>query len=321
MPAYPWLPLLKQWSHDVLASAEFAQPLTPEVRATGWLGYPPATPAQLAAAEARLGHTLPPSYRAFLVVSNGWHMVGIPTVTRLLPVEQTEWMARQHPEWIEEWLAGYRAAYAWSGEIDPVELLDENGLPLEHLRETLAVSDGEDEIFLLNPQVVSAAGEWEAWVFDVEAGISRYPSFWALMEAEYDTLRDLMAHAAARLGPSATAEETAASLSLLVAELGERAEQFLQLARRNLLAAGYEAGIASALVEALKRVTAIQKESLPPPVVRQRLDALADELDHEWQAGARSTGTGSIRSRLQVHGKAEGYRQAMGLIRSFREER
>jgi len=48
------------------------------VVASGWLGFPGATEAETAAAEAHLGVTLPPSYRAFLRVSNGWHRPGGP---------------------------------------------------------------------------------------------------------------------------------------------------------------------------------------------------------------------------------------------------
>jgi cell wall assembly regulator SMI1 len=35
--------------------------------------YPPAAEDEIAAAEKRLGHAFPPSYRAFLQLHNGWH--------------------------------------------------------------------------------------------------------------------------------------------------------------------------------------------------------------------------------------------------------
>ena len=50
---------------------------------------------------------------------------------------------------------------------------------------------GLDSIYLLNPQVVTAAGEWEAWFLaDYLGGADRYPSFQALMEAEYQNFLD-----------------------------------------------------------------------------------------------------------------------------------
>lgn len=51
--------------------------------------FPPATEDDIAAAEKRLGVTLPPSYREFLMVSNGC-LLGIGWT--LLPVEKIGWM-------------------------------------------------------------------------------------------------------------------------------------------------------------------------------------------------------------------------------------
>lgn len=320
MTTYPWRSLLVRWSQDVLNSPDYAATLSPGVKDAGWLGYPPASPAQLAAAEARLAQALPPSYRQFLQATNGWRLVGIPTVTRLLPVEETEWMARRHRAWIEAWETGYRAA---SGGADPLPDAapgaqpDPAFVPLEHLRATLAISDGEDAIFLLNPRVVSANGEWEAWLFDVEAGISRYPSFWALMQAEHEMLRDLAQAANVRIGPEATAEQAAAGLGALIAELKGKAELYRQFARRNRILPGYELGIASGLEEASQRVRSLQEERLPPPLLRRRLDDLAAEFEDAWQASIRPASL-SFFEQLHLRGQAEGYRQAMGLIRSYK---
>lgn len=308
MADYPWRALLEQWSAAVLDSPDYAASLPPEVKESGWLGFAPASPAAMAAAEARLGRALPPSYRQFLEVSNGWRLVGIPSVTRLLPIEETEWMARRHPEWIDAWMAGAGGFEEAGG--------DEAYQP-EDLRGALVISDGEDAIFLLNPRVVSAAGESEAWLFDVEAGIDGYASFWELMQAEYEALRDLMATAAARLGPAPTAEEAAAGLAALAAELGRLAEQYEKIARRNLAMPGYEQAIARGLREARRQVVSLEEQALSSVQVRQRLVRLAGEMEEAWQRGVRPAHGGSLSAQLQSRGMAEGYRQATGVIRAY----
>jgi len=61
--------------------------VTPEVRASGWLGLPAATEEQITRLETRLGRALPPSYRAFLKASNGFRQPGM-LVWRVLPAEE-----------------------------------------------------------------------------------------------------------------------------------------------------------------------------------------------------------------------------------------
>jgi hypothetical protein len=55
------------------------------------------------------------------------------------------------------------------------------------LRTALEISDwGDSAICLLNPQVVTPEGDWEAWFFaNWLPGANRYRSFWELMQAEY----------------------------------------------------------------------------------------------------------------------------------------
>ncbi|MDP9310171.1 MAG: SMI1/KNR4 family protein [Chloroflexota bacterium] len=154
---------------DYLTKAD----LSPEVLATGWFGYPPATPAQLATTEARLGIALPPSYRAFLQTSNGWRQPGW-FVSRLWAVDNVEWFHVRHQhDWIEPWRIG-EEEYAVDGEA-------------QTLRTALEISDvGDAAVYLLNPHVITADNEWEAWFFaSWVPGSIRYPSFWDLMQAEY----------------------------------------------------------------------------------------------------------------------------------------
>jgi hypothetical protein len=58
----------------------------------------------------------------------------------------------------------------------------------EYLQTTLEISDvGDSAIMLLNPQVVTPEGEWEAWFFaNWLPGARRYRSFWEMMHDEYE---------------------------------------------------------------------------------------------------------------------------------------
>ena len=104
----------------------------------------------------------------------------------------TPWHADQY-----YWpVSGDRTITAW---IPLQETRAEMG-PLAFARKThrmafgrdLEISDESDSaIYLLNPEVVTAEGEWEAWLFaNWLPGASRYRSFAELMEAEYRTFRE-----------------------------------------------------------------------------------------------------------------------------------
>ena len=74
-PIVDWRPFLETWSRELVEAG--AYPGVPaEVAESGWLGFRGATDEQLNRVEARLGVGLPPSYREFLTVSNGWRQTG-----------------------------------------------------------------------------------------------------------------------------------------------------------------------------------------------------------------------------------------------------
>jgi hypothetical protein len=76
--------------------------VTPEVRASGWLGYPAATQKQITKLECRLGRELPRSYRDFLEVSNGFRQPSM-LVWRLLAAEEVEWFRVRNQKTIDIW--------------------------------------------------------------------------------------------------------------------------------------------------------------------------------------------------------------------------
>lgn len=99
--AVNWEPWLTRWSREWISSAE-SQTLEPDVVRDGWLGYAPATSDAIAAAETRLGVRLPPSYRDFLLTTDGWRDAGM-FVSQLRDTSSVGWLADIEPFWAEGW--------------------------------------------------------------------------------------------------------------------------------------------------------------------------------------------------------------------------
>ena len=201
MTVFDWLGLLTQWSRKLIEAEDFADgmPPPPEVLTSGWLGYPGASVEQIAQAEERLGTSLPPSYREFLQVTNGWRHLNS-FIYRLWSTEEVEWFAVRNQEWIDIGLK-IDAEPDPPGWIPEQAILDEEYLVYddqayvsrwEYLQTALEISDTGDAVLLLNPQVITTEGEWEAWFFASWSEGRRYRSFWEMMQDEYQNFLDLI---------------------------------------------------------------------------------------------------------------------------------
>lgn len=163
-----WRALLQQLSDLALSDEDIRKRLTADQIKKRWMGEAPATEEQIAAAERRLGVRLPPSYRAFLKVSNGWHYPNR-FVARLAGTEEIGFTKDVDPNLINAWK----------------EYTDE---PETHLAETLLInvpSNYDDAAsFMLNPATVGD-GEMEAWFFSSwSPGADAHRSFWHLMRTQ-----------------------------------------------------------------------------------------------------------------------------------------
>src|SRR5690349_17162943 len=91
-----WRPFLERWSQEwadaqeLDAPAEERNPADEEPARARWLGFPGAPEERIADLEERLGHRLPPSYRTFLAVTDGWRHAG-GFVWRLAGTGQVRW--------------------------------------------------------------------------------------------------------------------------------------------------------------------------------------------------------------------------------------
>lgn len=187
-------PFLEVWSREALTSGQPLDDVPAEVVRSGCLGYPGATEEQLAQLEARLGARMPPSYRAFLSTTNGWWQpTGYDDQYQFWSTEQVEWLAVRHQEWIDDWLSGWHALdpaplhvpddeyFVYGPQQSPAALRE------EYFSSLLEVSaEGEhSSIYVLNPQIVTPEGEWEAWYWDHEE-ITRYRSFLEMLKAAHE---------------------------------------------------------------------------------------------------------------------------------------
>jgi hypothetical protein len=152
------------------------------------LGRPGADGAAIAAAEERLGRRLPPSYREFLAVSDGWHVEQTAGVYQLGGAADIGWFRDpfdltsvyeenlgDHPSEADVLLAGM-----W-----------QRALRLE--------TDSDMSYALLDPGDSDQAGEWALYLYKGWGGElpDRYESFRAYMEAMYRSF-----HASRWSGPT-----------------------------------------------------------------------------------------------------------------------
>jgi len=206
MSSFDWESFLKRWSQETIdAIGHDRNELPPEVLKSGWLGYPGATEQQITRVEARLGTILPPSYHAFLKITNGWRQTSLFS-NKLWSIDDIKWFAVRHQAWIDAfWKKSEHPpsesfnAKAPSPSIADVDYFvygneqDCSKIRVEYLQAALEISQhGDGAIYLLNPQVVTPDGEWEAWFFgDWLPGVDRYRSFQDMMQAEYESFLEL----------------------------------------------------------------------------------------------------------------------------------
>ncbi|QIS20583.1 hypothetical protein F6W96_22090 [Nocardia terpenica] len=161
-----WRPWLELWSEEWITGNDPGD-LEPEVVRQRWLGYAPAAEADVAAVEDRLGLRLPPSYRSFLLTTDGWRHAG-EFVWKMRDTTNLGWLRDLESSW-ESWADLVTEA--------PV------GAPGNPLSRGLLISLHADAgVLLLDPADHDENGEWAAYsVFpglNFRGGIRRSPRSW-----------------------------------------------------------------------------------------------------------------------------------------------
>ncbi|MFB7471904.1 SMI1/KNR4 family protein [Kitasatospora sp. NPDC056184] len=212
--AFDWRPFLVRWSEEWAGACTDPAGLRDgdeEAWRARWLGFEGAPAERIAAAEAELGCVLPPSYREFLAVSDGWRHAG-GFVFRLAGADGARW--HRDADGISEYFEDDESADMWHRAL---QLDVESDLTL----------------VLLDPGDVDADGEWAVYCYASwrAAPPERYPSFRAFMLAMHQEFHRLAAHRDDERFVNATTREQdarveAARLDALAGE-HERAERAL----------------------------------------------------------------------------------------------
>ncbi len=331
---YSWELFLTQWNDEMFNAANIDDyALPPDVLRSRWLGFPGATELQIARAEARLGiDSFPPSYRQFLAFTNGWLYTGT-FIDRLWSTEEVDWLRVRNGNLID--------IYDDFPDPGPSEQqyfdYDDNEavtrIRTEHLKTVLEVSDvGDTALYLLNPNVKDKDGEWEAWFYaSWLPGFRRYPSFWALMQAEYESFRQLEAEERLRYRPGKATGTVREKLPGLVQKLERVADEMAELSlyQKNMGVAGvtngiYQEGFISALRDAAQRVQRLMSETPDDSALLEGLRQLINTLAREAQALQPTTNVADVftiasdparvKETLNNGGALAGKQQAAGLI-------
>jgi hypothetical protein len=192
------------------------------IDALGGVLRPGAGEPAVAELESRLGIRLPPSYRRFLLRSDGAHAmpsVGVTAELGFLDCASVAWLRDVDRVTLDIWGYEDQGLDPFSASVPERRYLDHEGGDLDsacvkrgHFRYVLQISAWDEAcVFLLNPLVVDQHGEWEAWHFSPSyAGAVRWRSFAALLKYDIAQREQRPAVVAER----AASAEQAASIAL-----------------------------------------------------------------------------------------------------------
>jgi hypothetical protein len=201
-----WMPILRRLNALVKlmnfnAKYSLAGKIPSEIAekavSSGW--QPPATESEIREAEMRLGITLPPSYRSFLLISNGWrpfHSLG----ECLFPVQQIDRFRICDPENFASFESAHERILRIFGDDELFSVSDEvyldyekaKGIRRQYYGDSLLIGgpwEGcgtelrkEGHVVLLNPHIVFPNGEWETISAARPASNARFRSFREFVE-------------------------------------------------------------------------------------------------------------------------------------------
>jgi len=321
MAMFNWRPFLEQYSRELLADRQIRTEVPQSVVQSAWMGFDPASPEELSELEGRIGAELPDSYKQFLATSNGWRQSG-GLIYEVFPCEKVEWFRVNNQDWIHAYVEPAKGQPPMSAEEHCVYGDDQDvcRFRVEYLQSTLLISDvGDSAVYLLNPEIKTASGEWEAWFFaNWRPGAVRYRSFWDLMQAECRSFVVLRDRHERRFFPEDGIETLRPKLPGLIKGLAEKAQghrwgQQQRASRGRSAGEAYTDGIIEALNDAEAAVKRIEAQELSPDALLGHLTDLAADLEHRWKANVRPSSCGVDKR----DGRAEGNREATGIIRWF----
>ncbi|MGA4980978.1 SMI1/KNR4 family protein [Streptomyces cellulosae] len=226
---FDWGTFLRRWQDEWVPSEDEAMELEEEEGETALsdlaaLGAPPASEGEVADAERRLGTRLPPSYREFLLASNGWSLRD-DSIYQLGAAHEIGWFGDPF---------GMTPMYR--------ESLDERSTEQEVLlagmwqRALQLETDSDISHVLLDPGDTDEHGEWALYVYKGWSGEypDRYPSFRAYMQRRYESFHSERARLPEFVNDTTRAQDADVARAREEALSGrwEAARELLEVARR-----------------------------------------------------------------------------------------
>ncbi|RPE44315.1 hypothetical protein EDD90_7552 [Streptomyces sp. Ag109_O5-1] len=225
-----WRTFLTRWSQEWADAQGAEEPAgDEESKPDRRLDFPAASQERIGALEERLGHQLPPSYRTFLAVSDGWRHAGgfvwlLAGTGQVRPHEDAAGLSEYFP-----------------GELDE-DSAPEDVLLAGMWGRALQLDVESDAVHvLLDPGDVDEAGEWAVYTWAPWYGDMprRYGSFRAFMEAMYREFHRLQASSRSKRAGREFVNATTRAL-----------DESVEAARLDALGGRYERA-ATALAEAV----------------------------------------------------------------------
>ncbi|MFJ5226668.1 SMI1/KNR4 family protein [Streptomyces sp. NPDC088400] len=185
--AFDWRPFLLKWSGEWADSTPDGKTRSEDdeaARRARWLGFPPASEERIAVLEKRLGRRMPPSYREFLKVSDGWRHAG-GSVWLLAGTEAACW--HNNKSGLADMLEGYLNEDAGPEERREADIW-RRGLQLDVKSDITHV--------LLDPEDVDEDGEWAvytwaSWRAESPERHANFVEFMRDMHRQFHSLRAL----------------------------------------------------------------------------------------------------------------------------------
>ncbi|MGW0820764.1 SMI1/KNR4 family protein [Streptomyces sp. NPDC002845] len=153
---FDWRSFLRRWSEECAEACDadgVPRPADEESRRARRLGFAPASPDRIAALEERLGRRLPPSYRTFLEVTDGWRHAG-GFVYLLAGTEGARW--HEDAAGMSQW---------YQDELDEDSTEEEISLAGMWNRALQPDVESDAMYVLMDPEDVDDAGEWAVHVY------------------------------------------------------------------------------------------------------------------------------------------------------------
>ncbi|MDZ4850117.1 MAG: SMI1/KNR4 family protein [Pirellulaceae bacterium] len=171
MNTYDWKEFLTEYSANLLKDPllERRARIPEYARSSTWLGFPPAADQDIFDAEERLQIKLPPSLKAFYMVSNGWAVAGN-FINSILPVEEIDWLRKLNPALFELLREDSRSVFQICDTIISKADVDvaannysseEHGTLEERVSRSILVSgDSDGDVLILDAFAGDERGEW-----------------------------------------------------------------------------------------------------------------------------------------------------------------